>query len=582
MVSFIGTKSRAAALLIAMVITITMALHGFESAERGGERSVAAAEIEPQSPIQINNALTASNCRYGVGLIPESYAATQWMSTVKSGWYVNFSHYKTYESPTADFVFTIRLRQAFGPGGVRLDEYTVNPRLIDYYEEGGDMKPGLGAFLQLYPGATWAVGNEIEIDNHLQDNIMPDLYAKAYHDVYHYIKSVDPTAKVAIGSLLQTTPGRLQYLDIMFDTYESLYGEPMPVDVWNTHLYILAERTMRPEPQYADGKIALGTDPELAIFSTGNRNHCPAPGVEDIPQNDPRPDVFCRAERDSTRIISEQLYSLRGWMKDRGLQNVPLIITEYSILAHYNGTLADGTCDGTKDEFGNCFDPDRVARYLVNSTNFMETTKDETIGYPADDYRLVQRWAWYSIHTPYLVANASNLLVKDFDKLYPSGSVDALTAVGHSYRFQAEKYATVNLVGESAGEGSIFVEYPEDKGTATITASFRNTGSYSVIAPFTVTFYSDAALTNPIGTAEVNPENTGPVLGCSWLEASETVTLSWPDLPVGTHYYWAKIDSNENVGETNEADNVTTRGQVDVFAQSEHAYLLYLPISRTN
>ncbi len=146
-------------------------------------------------------------------------------------------------------------------------------------------------YLEVNPGAIWLIGNEIEIDNYRQDNIMPDLYAQAYHEIYHYIKSIDPTAKVAIGSVTMATPGRLHYLDIIWDTYQARYGVAMPVDVWNFHLYILAERTMSSAPQYADGKIALGTDPNLAYFSTNNSALCPSPDLPDIAANDPRSDV---------------------------------------------------------------------------------------------------------------------------------------------------------------------------------------------------------------------------------------------------------------------------------------------------
>ena len=46
-------------------------------------------------------------------------------------------------------------------------------------------------------------------------------------------------------------------MQIVWDTYAALYGTPMPVDVWNMHIYIL------PEVQGIGG-VALGTDPSLA------------------------------------------------------------------------------------------------------------------------------------------------------------------------------------------------------------------------------------------------------------------------------------------------------------------------------
>jgi len=38
-----------------------------------------------------------------------------------------------------------------------------------------------------------------------------------------------------------------------------------------------------------------------------------------------------------------------------------------------------------------------VGRFLIGTYDFMLTAVDEKIGYPADDYRLVQGWAWYSL-----------------------------------------------------------------------------------------------------------------------------------------------------------------------------------------
>ncbi len=265
-----------------------------------------------------------------------------WLNTLNAGWYLNYSGYKSYVEPSSEFIFTIRLFQ-LKANGVRFDEYTVSPPVTDYYyDENGALQPGLGAFLDRYPGATWVIGNEIDIDNSTQDNMMPAVYAKAYHEIYHYIKSGDPTAKVAIGSVLQATPGRLQYLDIVLDTYKSLYGEVIPIDIWNIHFYILAERTMNPEPQHADGKIALGTDPNLAMFSTHDPNLCPSPNLPDTPENDPRPDVYCRAEHDSVRIFSEQVRTFRTWMKQRGQQDKPLIITEFGILPEFTETPSTG------------------------------------------------------------------------------------------------------------------------------------------------------------------------------------------------------------------------------------------------
>ena len=94
------------------------------------------------------------------------------------------------------------------------------------------------------------------------DKTYPWDYAVAYHTAYNFIKGIDPTAQID-RAMSMATPGRLQYLDLIWDTYLSTYGTTIPVDVWNVHIYIFAERewgTSNP----GHGNIALGTDPGSA------------------------------------------------------------------------------------------------------------------------------------------------------------------------------------------------------------------------------------------------------------------------------------------------------------------------------
>lgn len=333
------------------------------------------------------------------------------------------------------------------------------------------------------------------------------------------------------------------------------------------------------EPHYADGKIALGTDPNLALFSTNDPKLCPSPALPDVAANDPRPDVYCKAEHDSVRVFGEQVYNLRRWMKAHGQQDKPLIISEYGSLFAYVGGQPDGTCERRQDEFGQCMYPERVTKYLRGTAAFMENAKDPELGYSRDDFRLVQRWLWYSMYTPELVGDSSHLLVDGYEA-YPQGSPDALTMMGQAFRDEALSHATQNLVASEAKSATVFVPSPGERGEATLTASFHNGGTYSIVAPFRVTFYSDAALTKTIGSVEVDPTQSGPVAGCTWTEADRTASVRWSGLPVGTHSYWAKIDSSAQIGETMESDNVTTAGVVTVYSSEEFSFDSYLPIAR--
>jgi len=195
----------------------------------------------------------------------------------------------------------------------------------------------------------WQVGNEP--DCVYQANSTPEQYARAYHEVYSAIKSGDPTARVAAGAVSQPTPLRLQYLDLVLQAYQNLYGETMPVDIWSVHNSILREER---------GSWGVDIPPGIAA-GTGR--------LYDIEDND-RLDIF-----------RQQLIDFRVWMRDRGYRERPLFLTEFSILM--------------PPDFG--FPPDRVVAFMTGAFDFLLSAADGALGYPADGNRLVQRWVWYSI-----------------------------------------------------------------------------------------------------------------------------------------------------------------------------------------
>jgi hypothetical protein len=112
------------------------------------------------------------------------------------------------------------------------------------YSPSGDT---LAAIIAANPGSLWLVGNEP--DCIYQDNVLPQNYARAYHDAYVFIKQHDPTARVAVGGIVQPTPLRMHYLDIVLNTYSSLYGEALPTEVWHIHLFILREASCAVHPE---------------------------------------------------------------------------------------------------------------------------------------------------------------------------------------------------------------------------------------------------------------------------------------------------------------------------------------------
>jgi hypothetical protein len=246
---------------------------------------------------------------------------------------------------------------------------TLNGQLYFSAEE-------IGLVARAYPGRTWLVGNEPDVE--AQDWATPAEYATAYHAAYHAIKRADPTAQVAAGGLSQVTPLRLRYLDAVWAAYEARYGEPMPVDVWTMHAFILREEV---------GEWGVGVPPGLDPSITTGLLW----GVED------------HADLDE---VARQIWRMRQWMADHDQQNKPLWVTEYGILL--------------PTEMG--FTPSVVSEFMLGSFELFEGLRDPLLGYAADQDRLVQRWMWFSTNFPELPAG--NLFD---DTGQPTPVMDAMT-----------------------------------------------------------------------------------------------------------------------------------------------------------
>lgn len=280
------------------------------------------------------------------------------IGSLKAGWYYDWAVRTNPVRPNLmEYVQTIRVHQK-----LTCDLYSANAhdRTICPYAVPHDyvFSPGLqeiAAAARANPGALWFIGNEMDRRDWPgggQDETLPETYAVAYHDLYHFIKSVDPRARIAIGGVIQATPLRLEYLTKAWNTYQQRYGASMPVDVWNVHNFILKERA----GDYGAG-IPPGSNAWQGVVYPTDRTHI-----------------------DMT-IFDQQIRAFRSWMKERGQQNKPLIVSEYGVLYWHEGLE----------------DPDLVQDFMLKTFVYFLNTRDCSLGYPADDCRLVQRWAWYSL-----------------------------------------------------------------------------------------------------------------------------------------------------------------------------------------
>ena len=218
------------------------------------------------------------------------------------------------------------------------------------------------------PGALWLIGNEFDAVYN-GSPIKAELYAELYHYFYTTIKTADPTAKVAIGGVSQPSPLRMEYLDKVLNYYQQKYGEKFPTDLWNIHFYYMNE--MYFDDSHPTGECEWGAG--LPPFAT-NTNLAWSITVDEFNQGVPL----------DLQKLETNLRNFRQWMYDWGYQNTPLIITEYGILA--------------TPDFGGPYTNENAALFLRNTVNMFRTTTNVSIGYPADGYRLVQMWNWFSTY----------------------------------------------------------------------------------------------------------------------------------------------------------------------------------------
>ncbi len=477
-----------------------------------------------ESPVQVETPDSATqSCRYGTSVVGSHAAYVQAMGI---GWTLGFNSAPGPVVVGAEHVPTVRIQQKWN-GNTRLDDYVLTS------------PPSLGALATLVknnPGRIWQVGNEVD-RVFWQDDIMPKVYAKAYHDIYKVIKANDPTALVTPSALVEVTPGRLQYLDIVVDAYIATHNVPLPVDLWNMHVYILPEAEYNQNGQLVPSRagIALGTDPALAkIFSGGNAALCG------------QSQIYCYADHDNLNVFKEQVYAMRQWMKSRGYQNKPLIMTEFGTLYPYMEPTDQPppppepcpNCYSLQDEFQNTFSPQRVTAFMNATLNFLENTTDTSLGFPEDNYRLVQQWNWYAVNEGHVWT--SNNLVKD------DGS--GLTLMGQAYQNWSQSGGYIPNLRLSAAPGGVAWS---SGGTASaqISAIIRNNGTIETQGPLKVTFYSNAGLTSEIASATI----PAGITGCA--TRAYTASVTWPGLTPGVHRYWVKVNSDNAIAETTAADN---------------------------
>lgn len=293
----------------------------------------------------VNNG-SISLCRLGINGSLKSYS----IKNLRLGWYLDYgANGRSRPLQQLAYFPMLRLQQT----GSNSYTYALSNERVPLTEA------ELRGLITARPGTYWFIGNEPDRIVY-QDDIEPHVYAKAYHELYAIIKSQDPTAKVVAGTIVQPTPVRLQYLDLVLSSYSQSYGGLMPVDAWAFHNFILNEAScaVYPASQCWGAEIPPGVNAtrglEVEVKDTGD-----------------------------FELFKEQVIRFRQWMADRGYRNTPAFLSEFGILMP-NPPYTE-------------FSQDVVNEFMNNTFDFLMTATDPNIGYPGDENRLVQRFAWYSM-----------------------------------------------------------------------------------------------------------------------------------------------------------------------------------------
>ncbi len=502
-------------------------------------------------------AVITANCRYGLtGWEP--YAS--WIAGQKlgQGTYLDFSaHPDTATLPGAEYFKMVKVQQNRHKDGS--GNYVYDPSYTSY-----PSASDIASVARTSPGSLWLIGNEPDRgpntstpDNRVQDDTYPDMYAVAYHDLYALIKQTDPTAQVANAGLVEVTPGRLNYLDQVWQTYLNKYGTTMPVDVWNIHVYPLAETyydsngVLQPNDIASAAKgtpLSLGKLTWIGQVGTAAQAYC----------SDSR--YYCVHAHGDVNEFANQVIAMRNWMAAKGERNKPLIITEMGFIYPYGPANNPYGCF-LYDEWGNCFTPQRAGQFLQDTFNWMNSATDANLGYAADGNRLVQQWMWFNMYlssSPYPEASIMD----------PGGSL-SLAPAGNAYKnlvLDSSKFPqTMNFVAAGAQSGRV---YPAANGVGfDVTVNVYNNGSIAPDTPVNVSVYSDAARTRAIGSAQLRG-----LRGCARRTYAVTVPAKAPPGTFGAYPYYVTVNPGNAVGETSMADNYA-QGSVNINIQVLQFYL---------
>jgi hypothetical protein len=367
------------------------------------------------------------------------------------------------------------------------------------------------------PASVWQIGNEP--DSIYMANCTPEEYARVYHAFYHLVKAEDPAAQVAFGGLVQATPLRMRYLDLVWETYQDLYNTTMPVDVWPLHSYILNEQR-----NSWGAEIPPGMD---------EYNHLAT--------------AYEIRDHDDMGIFTERIERFRQWMAEHDQRDKPLLVNEYGILM---------TPD-LMDEDGEDFSHDRVIDFMYATFDYFRTATDAELGHPADGNRLVQAWAWYSLDDD-VYHDGQQIGPGYGGDLFTGAYTKTMTPLGQAYADYVHNQVGIGPDYTDLGvlrlQAKPTTALWDTTGSVTLTVTIANYGRRPA-QDVAVQFWegSPGADGTPIGSEQ----NIAQVPGR--YESMHEISVTWTPPAPGAYTLGVTVDPGDAIVEPDESNNQISR-----------------------
>lgn len=261
--------------------------------------------------------------------------------------------------------------------------YTLDKNVSDKYMS--DLEQRIKTFKGDYPDHTiWMVGNEIGYYPQ-HDHRTPEQYAEDYHRCYTMLKKINPTYKLAVGAIILSN--NIEYVTSQYVEHKGGYH------------YLKRVREAY--------KAKFGEEIPVDYYT-----------------------ATCHVVEDKStnyEVFKEQVIRLRKFLAEIDERDKPVIITEFG-------------CSFVGAE------PEKIKLFMKETVEFLISSKDEKIGCTTDDNKLVQRFAWFTLHglsleekAKYIGEAATHIDLNQTSLMDKNGKLNELGKMYKEYIFSASK-----------------------------------------------------------------------------------------------------------------------------------------------